>query len=138
MIALAIVLSTALVCITAVALRVTAPKVDPAKSLGEFVTSMSRQHAEDLRLAHFRHNEEIRVVFDALISDRDRLLTAALAVRDPLAARAVGVIDQATARATAPPSTVDLMSMLAEREAAANPNEYVNEHGEPIVPVGMG
>lgn len=116
---------------------------DRANDLEEFRQATMAQadtYAGNMVRLSQRDSEQLRLVLDALIGDRQRLVTAALAAGpNPMAARTVGQIDQATAR----PLTRDpanLREYLEEtwgERADARDTELQTSDGDPIVPVGM-
>lgn len=131
MIALAILGSTALVCATAIVLRLTARQPDPAQSLGAFVVKMSEQHAREMHTAY-------QLTLETAIGDRDRLLNAALAsLPDTHVLQRVGSIDQINAR-----RPMQMGPDGAAIDPRRNGSQTVEPHidpdtREPVIPVGL-
>jgi hypothetical protein len=85
-----------------------------------------------------RPANETSVVIDALISDRNRLVSAMLASSaNPTAARIVGMVDQANVNAQRGADREQVAEMMRNMAMSA-PTEYDDGDGHPIIPVGLG
>lgn len=85
-----------------------------------------------------REVDELRITFDALARDRERLVTAVIAQANPNAAALVARADEANARAASrgPENLAEFLhDTLGERERMAT--EFTDERGDAITPVGM-
>lgn len=95
-----------------------------------------REFADHLVAASARESADLRLVVEALIGDRDRLLTASLAASpNPMAARVLGMVDQVNGKLEG--ITGERREFLNEMKARM-PNEFTDDNGQPIVPVGLG
>lgn len=84
-----------------------------------------------------RETDQMKLVLDAAIADRQRLLTALLAMSaTPTAARTLGMVDQAQSRVERDMTTREFLEATL-RERAPRDTETETSDGEPIVPVGM-
>lgn len=114
----------------------------------ESVMELTSNFADSARDLAARDSDERRLVMDALIGDRQRLVTAVLASSSSISPNAAALLaraDQANARGQRAMNARDLFDeaqtervlggVVGDRERQAT--EYEDERGEPIVPVGL-
>ena len=100
------------------------------------VMEMTERFAETaIKLAH-RETDQQAAVLSALITDRNRLVSAVLSIKEPAAARTLGLMDKTEADAT---RATSLREMLEETwgERAQAETETRSADGQAIIPVGM-
>lgn len=93
-----------------------------------------------LLAANEAHTRSIERVLGALVDDRVRLLSAALMATDPQRAQGVAVMDRSAPTPRAGTTVPDLYEELLRRdgEMRAQADEFRDDEGQPIVPIGMG
>ncbi len=103
---------------------------------GRTIADMSGRHADDLRLSYQRDADQQRAVIQALIGDRDRLVTALLAASgNPQAALTVGRVDQIVGGTVRNDNLRDYLQQFTTPRADS---EFTTSDNEPIIPVGLG
>jgi hypothetical protein len=92
-----------------------------------------------LLAANEAHTRSLEKILDRVLADRDRLFNAALAAVDPNRARMVAVLDQSAPIPRPGVSSRDLYDELLahDSKARAQADEFQDDEGNPIVPVGM-
>lgn len=84
-----------------------------------------------------RESDQMALVLNAALADRERLVTALLAAStNPTSARVLGMVDQARVGAERNGNMREyLEAQMADR---ARDSETTTADGEPIIPVGLG
>lgn len=99
----------------------------------EVIASM----ANNLTALAARDTAQLQLVLQALISDRERLVTALLAQTNVPAARTVGLVDQVREKASRADTVREFIEDTMRSRAVAVDTEFETSDGQPIVPVGL-
>lgn len=101
---------------------------------GRLLVTMTETFGYRLQDAALRESADIRVLLDASVGHRDRLLTALIALNpDPRAAQRFGIVERDLTRAT----NGDDRVLREFMDQARHSDDLVDENGQPIIPLGF-
>lgn len=111
-------------------------RANDATAFAENMRDIVHEFSEALVLVGRHNGDDLRTIIDALVDDRQRLVTAVLAAGpNPQAARTLGLVDQAQAGRERAETIAQYLE--ENRRVTAADTEFQTSDGDAIIPVGM-